>query len=232
MHQNENTTQGHQTEPLSAATSEYHPMDKYKNTPGEAAALWRSLSLDIGHRYADARIQDMEIYNPNQKTAIETLTEFGQHMPDRIGTGAGLILYGKPGTGKDHILAALLRGAVRSYGFTAAFRDGMALFAETRAAISTNSEEDLRRELCRPQILAISDPIPPVGELTDYQAAFIRDIIDRRYRRCLSTWVTTNIDTREGLIASLTLPVFERLREGATVVFFDWESYRTRSSQP
>lgn len=220
--ESEKTTRDPQSSPI----CDPHPMD---TKPIDRARVWRDIELAIGHRYANARLNKLERYDPKQEKAFEALRYFAESMPDQIGTGGGLILYGTPGTGKDHALSALLSAAVNAHGYTAMFRDGMALFAEVRRAIGNNSEDDLRRDLCTPQILAISDPIPPVGELTDYQSAFIRDIIDRRYRRCLSTWITSNLG-KAGLETSLTLPVFERLRENATVVFFDWESYRTRQA--
>jgi len=204
-----------------------HPLDD-RIDPRQVEYTANALMAQVGLRYAEAKLSNYRIYDQRQETAVSRLRDFAQHMPERMRDGSGLLLYGSPGTGKDHLLAALMLGAIRSYGFKVVFRDGMALFAEARKAINDHAEDELRRKLCEPHILALSDPLPPVGVLTDYQSAFIRDIIDKRYRSMLPTWITTNVDRSEDLKAKLTLPVYERVIQNSLTVFCDWESYRTK----
>jgi DNA replication protein DnaC len=203
-----------------------NPMDSESKVGVEEL---RDLCLDLGERYCDASFSNYEIYNTQQAEVVAKLVAFSDDMRSRIRDGSGLLMRGKVGTGKDHLMAALLKLAIVRHRFSVLWFDGQKLFAMARQAIQRQDEEEFRRWLARPQILALSDPQPPKGDLSEYQMAMVRDIIDRRYRRGLSTWLTTNIGTRDTAIEALTEPVIDRLREGSLQVQCNWESHRERS---
>ncbi len=193
----------------------------------ERDAVLTALANSLGPRYAGASLSNFEIYADEQKPVLDRLRKFAERMPEAI-CGGGLLLFGRPGTGKDHLLAALLKIAVVKHRLRVLWHDGQELFEEARYAIKREKEHDFRTKLVVPHILAISDPQPPRGDLTEYQVGLIRDVIDRRYRRGLSTWLTTNIDNTEDANRLLTEPLLQRLKEAACQVFCDWPSYRER----
>jgi DNA replication protein DnaC len=90
------------------------------------------------------------------------------------------------------------------------------------------TERQIVLDLVAPDILGISDVLPPSGPLTPYQAQTVMQIVDARYRQKRSTWCTLNVETGAQAAERMGLAVVDRLREGALVVNFDWESYRTR----
>jgi DNA replication protein DnaC len=210
---------------LDAGTS--NPMSQ-RMSDSECVACLRALGFDLGYRYAGCRLSEYEVYAEPQKTVVERLKAFAPKIREECSDGGGLILYGPPGTGKDHLLSALLKVAIQGHKLSVKWYDGQKLFEEARNAISQDREHDFRVKLTNPQILALSDPQPPKGELSDYQCSIIRDVIDRRYRRGLSTWITTNLGTKETAEGILTAPVMDRLREKSLQLECNWPSYRSR----
>lgn len=58
---------------------------------------------------------------------------------------------------------------------------------------SRETEEELIGEFCWPTILYLSDPLPPFGELTPFQASALFSVIDRRYRDRKPVWISLNV---------------------------------------
>ena len=204
-----------------------HPL--YKRLPTDDAKLWELNRLvnNRGERYADATLDSFEIYNENQTAVIDALRRFCKNMPRRLQDGTGITLMGPSGTGKDHCLMACMKAAIIEHGLTVRWHDGASLGESFRHAISRGKEHEMKTRLCSPQILAISDPVPARGQLTDYQLSILRDVIDWRYSRGRSTWITTNLEDYEQAKQMLTVPLLERLTHGAMELYFNWPSYRT-----
>jgi len=190
----------------------------------------KKLLWSLGKRYEHCTLQNYTIYHELQRPIMQRLFDFVPEMPDLLSQSGGLLLFGHPGTGKDHVLAALLKLAVYGHGLSVEWFDGGSLFDLFHYA-AKSEESDLKNlndRLGKPQILAISDPQPPKGSLSDSQVRRIRDVIDRRYRAGLSTWITTNLDTRQHTESLLTTPLMQRLREGSRQFEFNWPPYRDR----
>jgi len=205
------------------------PFDKVLDETGRAENVVR-LGHRLGRRYARCTFANYEVTDEQkQRPIVNRLREFAARMPDLLRGGGGLMLFGNPGTGKDHLVAALLKVAIVKHGLSAAWYDGGELFDLLYFALREESPAELKaliRLLREPHILAISDPQPPRGELSDSQVRRLRDVIDKRYRAGLSTWITTNIDQRADAEALLTGPMMDRLRESAGKIYCDWPSYR------
>lgn len=185
----------------------------------------------LGFRYRDATLGNYEVYDNNQNAVLARLGRFAESMPEHLKGGGGLMLYGAPGTGKDHLLAALLKLAIMHHGLFVQWYDGGDLFDRIHLALTSEGDGEWRKlaeELRKPHILAISDPQPPQGQLNQQQVRRLRDIIDKRYRAGKSTWLTTNIDQRDYAEQLFTKPVMERMRESAGAILCEWPSYRSR----
>ena len=72
-----------------------------------------------------------------------------------------------------------------SYGKIATVRDSF-------GRDDGETESELIRYLTRPEILILSDPLPPAGKLTEFQTNVLFRAIDYPYSRCQPTWVTLN----------------------------------------
>lgn len=218
--------------PLPAPPPE--PSDEQK-LAARAAHRWKSLIASIGPRYETCRLANFERVagdeRKRQDEAIAKLTELAKNVRTHVKSGGNLILYGSPGTGKDHLLVAMLRVAIKS-DLSAEWINGQDLYGQLRDRIDTDKSEDRSvREFCRADILAISDPVPPKGETSSYSTTMLYRIIDRRYRELRSTWITVNVSDAAEATRELTGPIFDRLADNCVTVFCNWPSYR-RARKP
>jgi DNA replication protein DnaC len=188
------------------------------------------LAARLGRRYAPDRatLEGFEVYHRDQRPVLGRLREIRAELPGWLEGGRGLVFYGTVGTGKDHLLAAMLYAAARA-GLSCRWENGQDLHARFRDQVKADGrEEDVLAPLVAPQVLAVSDPTPPAGQLTPWNQLQLYRLFDRRYRALRSTWVTLNASSVSDADAQLSEPVFDRLRHGAELLPCFWPSYRER----
>jgi DNA replication protein DnaC len=191
-------------------------------------AAYRTLVDDLGRRYSFDRVcvRNYRHYHPAQKIVLEQLEQASTEWPEALLEGKGVILIGSVGTGKDHLCAAMLYKAVE-LGVKARYIAGSTLFSRMRDSFSTNVKEtDVLGPYASAQVLAISDPIPAVGDLTEWNSGVLFRLVDDRYREMKSTWITINAASRDDAEQRLSAPVFDRLRHDALILHCFWPSYR------
>lgn len=192
----------------------------------EAAARWSEIQPAIGERYRGCTLESFVATTERQQRVKAIVTQFVADMPANLAAGTNLVLFGTVGTGKDHLLVAALREAVRA-GTTARYISGMDLWAQMRGAFADDkNESSVLRDLTRCDVLAISDPIPPFGTLTDFQTQVLYRIVDARYRARKPTWMTINVADGEQAATKLGAANVDRLKDHAVMVRCEWDSYR------
>ena len=204
------------------------PLDDRLATTQDRGNYLRAVHRAIGPRYRHCTLDNFEVYDDKQRAAMTEVRHFAENMPEEMADGGGLILLGRPGTGKDHLAAALAKIAVGRHHLRTRWFDGGSLFDDILAAVRSDTWLDLKERLTEPHVLIVSDPNPPRGGLSDAQVRSFRNVIDARYRAMLPTWLTLNVDTREAADKMFAACTMERLLHGATQVNCDWPSYRER----
>ncbi len=206
----------------------------------ERCSAFQSLVKMRGKRYAACRFENFEATTEAKKAARDAIIRFAEHLDQHIADGTNLVLFGPCGTGKDHLMFALMRYAVKlgcamhsywSKGHgkkTLQWGNGVDMYSGLRATFDDShaSERDWLAKYADPSVLAISDPLPPVGNLTDFQQGALLNILDMRYSQMKPTWVTVNVADGNELDERLGLQSADRLRHDAVVVHYNWESYR------
>lgn len=198
----------------------------------EREYIWSQVVRKMGPRYAEVSISKFQFHGTaeeqaRQREVIEAVRKFGGSVVERTRTGQGVIFFGSSGTGKDMLQSALMRNACK-LGLKVDWINGMDLFGEFRDRMDAKgkSEEAKFRALAEPDILAISDPLPPSGQLTTFQMTVMSRLVDRRYRLMKPVWITVNAASRAEAERRMGHSTVDRISEQALVVFTDWPSYR------
>lgn len=203
-------------------------LNPYRNAmePVERLKAFREFVVHRGRRYATCTLDSFADVD-GAHGVLQSLKAFCEQMVDRLRGGqGGLVLLGPPGTGKDHLLMGVMRTAILEHGLRVRWFDGLRLFDELRQHIADNSVSAFVSELCKVQVLAISDPVPPRDMLSTYELSKLREIVDRRYSDGMATWITTNVQTPEDAQRLFTEAVLSRLLDGALELFCGWSCYR------
>lgn len=104
----------------------------------------------------------------------------------------GLLMVGKVGTGKTHLLAALLRQLTLKAGIQCRFVEFTHLLSELREAYENkDNTSDLLNALSSVPVLAI-DELGKGRRRNDWQLSVIDELISKRYNKGLTTFFTSN----------------------------------------
>lgn len=189
-------------------------------------SVWNRLTGPMGARYRDCTLGNFIVDERvvNQKKVVEQLQKYAENIRERVADGQGLLLFGPSGTGKDHLLTGLSRVAVK-HELTIRWVNGSTLYRSMREGIGDDEEELVNRYIY-PSILYLSDPIPPVGSLTPFQASTLFAIVDGRYREKKATWASMNVGDGQEAAQRVGSAIADRLRDGAISLNCNWPSYR------
>jgi DNA replication protein DnaC len=188
-----------------------------------------ALHADMGDRYGveQCAFGNYTVYDRVQNEVFETVAHLD--VTKMIETGGGIILYGYPGTGKDHLMAAFMYKAIALHGYACRWINGRAWFALAKDKIikEDKPERAMLKAEASPQILTIADPIPLSGAaISNWNLDLLYQVIDERYRARRPTCVTINLQSEAAIRDALSGPVADRLLHNATLLRCSWPSYR------
>lgn len=117
----------------------------------------------------------------------------------------GILLMGGPGTGKTHLLVALLSYLSIERGYRCRYIDFMTLLSELKEGFNQNRPEaDLIGPLVRVPILAVDEL--GKGRNSDWELAVLDEIISQRYNARRTTFFATNFRDEPAPLAAPTAP--------------------------
>jgi DNA replication protein DnaC len=103
----------------------------------------------------------------------------------------GFLLYGRPGGGKTHLLAATLRYLTLEKGVGARYVEFMLLLSDMKAGFdSSRSHMEILRPLVAVPVLAIDELGKERG--TDWERSMLDELISRRFNSGLTKLFATN----------------------------------------
>jgi DNA replication protein DnaC len=180
----------------------------------------------IPARFIGRGFDNFEADTDAKRQALTTLRDYSESFDDYAKNGRGLILSGKPGTGKSHLAAAVLQAHIERDVLYATCLDLIRMVRETWRKDSDQSERQVLAYLGGLDLLVIDEMGVQYG--TEGEQTILFDILDARYRDMQPTILLTN-QGAEGLRGYLGDRTFDRLRETCRIVAFEWESYRPKA---
>jgi DNA replication protein DnaC len=187
---------------------------------------FKELKRSAGDRYRFCTLENFETARPQQGKVIKALYDYlDADFPGSV------ILYGPVGTGKDHLAFAVCFAAVKS-GRTVKWINGQNFFGTVRDAMDTDrSESSIIADLVRPNLLCLSDPLPPVGALTQHQATMLYRLVDARYSKGVPTICTVNVASDTEADERMGAATWDRLCHDAYKIACNWPTYRKPAKQ-
>lgn len=177
----------------------------------------------IPERFVGKSFDNFKADTEAKRGALTVLRDYAENFEANAQAGKGLILSGKPGTGKSHLAGAVLQSQLDREVLYATCMDVIRMVRETWRKDSERSERQVLSYLGSLDLLVIDEMGVQYG--TDGEQTVLFDVLDRRYREVKPTILLTNQDA-EGLKTYLGERTFDRLRETCRLVAFEWESYR------
>lgn len=212
--------------PFTARTQEDFDREEQDRIRRQRDECWRELLKQAGTRYGQCRLNNFICTTAAQTRVVKELGGYCETIGERLAKREGIVLYGPVGTGKDHLAFAVARAAVGAFR-TVRWVNGQQWFGDIRDAMDTDrTEEALIGRLGWSDLTVISDPLPPVGQLTQHQATMLYRAVHARYEAGKATIVTVNVGDDSEADSRLGAPTWDRLCDGAWKVQCNWPSYR------
>jgi len=181
----------------------------------------------IPKRFIGRGFDNFNVTTDEQGKALAICRTFAEGFADKWESGQGLVLSGKPGTGKSHLAAAIMQHVIQRHStLYVTCMDVIRMIRETWRKDSTESERDVLDRLGRLHLLVIDEVGVQYG--TESEQTILFDVLDLRYRDQLPTILLTNQDMT-GAKQFLGDRTWDRIRETSRWVPFDWESYRPQA---
>jgi DNA replication protein DnaC len=193
----------------------------------------RAIRILLGRAQIPLRYRDRSFANyrespPQARTVKQLCQSYANYFEERMRRGCGMILCGKPGTGKTHLVCSIAQQVVqrgRSVWYTtvaAAVRE----VKQTFSAGASSTEREALNRFYIPDLLILDEVGMQRG--TEFELALLAEVMNERYSRVLPTIIATNLSSDE-LAKYIGERALDRMREGGGVVLaLDWDSYRDK----
>jgi len=139
---------------------------------------------------ARASFENFKTFDPDQIAAKSAAEEFAKRFRAERDT-RGLLFYGTPGSGKTHLLGAVVKHLTLEKGIGCRYVEFMLLLSDIRAGFASNRGHlDILRPLVQVPVLVIDELGKERG--TEWERSMLDELISRRYNAGLTTLFATN----------------------------------------
>jgi len=180
----------------------------------------------VGERYTPCRFETFRCTGKAMRDVLEACEAIAANVAEELDAGRSVVLAGPVGTGKDHLMAAMLREVVRA-GRTCERINGTDLAGQCRDLIGGHAtESEFLQRWATVDLLALSDPEGNREKATEYYADWLYRIVDYRYRLKKSIWITINASAEKEIAERVGERTWDRIRHNATIIRTNWQTHR------
>lgn len=189
------------------------------------SALGRS---GIPKRFENRTFDNYKAENEGQKAALSLCKRYAEKFEGRMAHGGGLVMCGKPGTGKNHLSTAIAKQVIES-GRSAVFATAIGITRHVKATYSRDSEKTEQQAInfwIAHDLLIIDEVGIQFG--SEAEKIILFEVLNGRYQEMRPTIVMSNLPDKD-LGEFLGERIVDRLQEGGgAIIAFDWDSYRAK----
>lgn len=193
----------------------------------------RRMATDLGRaaippRYQRHSLETYQVEGPGQKQALEVCQTYAGNIKRTLADGQNLVLIGSVGTGKTHLACGVARRFLEA-GHTALYvrtAELISMVRETWRPDSKKTERKVMRELAEYDLLLIDEI--GVQAATENEQQILFNVINGRNEQMRPVILISNLDAA-GIKNVLGERSYDRIRECARVVQFNWESWRGKA---
>jgi len=186
----------------------------------------RLRAAGVPPRYELATFDGYQTTTDGQKKALAALREYADRFQENRAEGRSLILTGSVGTGKTHLMIALIKRLIDD-GYRPRYLtlyDYVHSVRETWRRGAEKTEREVVTSLAEYDLLLLDEV--GVQVFSDNEMMLVHLLIDGRYQRRLPTVIASNLDMK-GILAAIGERAMDRLREGnGRAIVFKWKSAR------
>lgn len=202
--------------------AEIKAREKIRRLKSEADEMAKLIDNSMmSPRFRDKTFDNYNATTDKQHAAVDA-AQWLVENPDSVGA----LFLGKPGTGKNHLSAAIGREYLKR-GRSVLFTETIKILRTIKDSWRTNvRESDVMSMFTRPALLVVDEIGVQFG--SDTERMYISEIVNDRYMAMVPTILSGNLTMKE-LTTVIGERSIDRFRENGRAVIFDWQSYRRRS---
>lgn len=187
----------------------------------------------IPKKFRSKSFDNIVVKSESHQAILNQCKRYAERFEQALKFGTSLILYGKPGTGKNHIAYAIANIITQSRYTSATVRHRL-VCDEIKLAFQKNKTEiEMIRGYVEPDLLIINEIGLNIDDKKDYVR--MNELIDFRYDENKCTIMLTNLDMNDSnddgqsIKSVLGDRIVSRLYEGSGRAFMcDWSDHRPK----
>jgi DNA replication protein DnaC len=206
-----------------------HQQEEVRAKSGRIKHLMADLLLP--DRFADVSLDNYKPVNDEAARCLKLCKAYASKWPERLKQGGGLVMCGKPGTGKNHLALAIAKHVINEHLSPAMFTTALRIARMFKSTWSKNAEmteQEVISAYTSPDLLIIDEVGVQFG--SDSEKLILFEIINTRYEKMRPTILISNLPKDE-LSAFIGERVIDRMNDGGgCTLAFTWDSYRSRGA--